>query len=298
MLSIEQLLESISEVDYENRAGPWTPLTLSFGYKYFIRRGTLDDAERRERFAKSLGPGAYIEAGEIDGLSGYIISTLSHLSKNEVHSLLVRSHFRATAPSPKLKALVESILSGARRRSRKQPSFSTSSSGGVLLPHGIPEPSVVAAELNVMPLDDSDDSESHRRFTDVGSFANHRPYTAPVHESFPQILNLESLQEDSVDNVSTVEVPHPPSLKDALGWYIHNGGALLVFSASLATALMLIFVGQTGIGPAFTTAGWVLAGGSLLTITLKTCITERPKKSRRGGDIALSRLPHEGRRRL
>ena len=113
------------------------------------------------------------------------------------------------------------------------------------------------------------------------------------------LSELKTLEEEaSDDNTSVAEVPHPPILHEAWAWYIQNGGALLVFAASLTTALLLILVGQTGIGPAFTAAGWVLAGGTLLTVTVKACVSERPKKKSRGRDVALSRLSREGRRRL
>ena len=131
----------------------------------------------------------------------------------------------------------------------------------------------------------------------VGSYASHLPSVPEVtSQIYSDLRQIE--EEDNADDASIAEVPPPRYLYEACGWYIQNGGALLVFIVSLGTALLLILVGQTGIGPAFTTAGWVLAGGSLLTITLKTCISERPKRSRRNRDIALSPRTQEGRRRL
>ncbi|MCJ1386428.1 hypothetical protein MMC17_009554 [Xylographa soralifera] len=218
-----------------------------------------------------------------------MISTLRQLSINEIKSLFWDSRHGVAAPSPEPYALVESTSSAARRRNRTQPSVTTSSSGGVLLPRRIPELSIVEPQQEVTRLDDI---ESLQLLEHVDSYALHLP-------SFPEFSpDLERLEEeDSANDASIAEVPHTQNLSEAFGWYIQNGGALLVFAASLTTALLLIFVGQTGVGPAFTTAGWVLAGGSLLTITIKTCVSERPKKSRKNGDVALTRLTREGRRR-
>jgi len=198
------------------------------------------------------------------------------------------------APSPKSKTAVDSVSSGARRRNKKESSVSTSSSGGVLLPRDIEELSIVEAQPDATRINDILSLERTWR---SGDLFEQYPPTTPWAQA-QSLLDLRRLEEDSADEAPTADSLHTSSLAKACGWYIQNGGALLVLAMSLVTALLLIHVGQTGVGPAFTTAGWVLAGGSLLTITIKACISERPKKKKRDGDTALDRLTQEGRRRL
>ena len=195
--------------------------------------------------------------------------------------------------------------------------MSTSSSGGVRLPPPVrnsatPKPQFLPSREIGNATIDVQYGLQELRSRETGNPCIDYSYGLQrigswYNEAMPQLLEdacedivsaEESLEEYSVDDVSTTKIADTPRRTEALGWYIQNGGALLVFTASLATALVLIFVEQVGIGPAFTAAGWVLAGGSLLTITVKTCISERPKKSRVDRDVALESLTHEGRRRL
>ncbi|MCJ1436417.1 hypothetical protein MMC27_005796 [Xylographa pallens] len=287
----ESLLVSTSKTD------PWSPLVWGQRYRYFLLSNGLDDAELRGHFGDILGPGTTIEPGEERGVSGYLVSTLRELSIHEINSLLWDSLSGVAAPLPEPDAVVESTSSAARRRNRTQPSVTTSSSGGVLLPHRSPEVSIAENQQEVTRLNDN---WGLRKPEHVGYYASHLPSNPYGSSEVPSriLSNLRRLEEEfNADDAFIAEVPHTSNLYEACGWYIQNGGALLVIAASLSTALLLIFVWQAGIGPAFTTAGWVLAGGSLLTVTLKTCISERPKRSRRNGDVALSHLTQEGRRR-
>ncbi|MCJ1404883.1 hypothetical protein MMC11_008109 [Xylographa trunciseda] len=296
MLSLEQAREFIRLNKDRNQEGPWSPLDWGIRYAYFTQK-PLINAESRERFVNLLGPGASIEAYEMDGKSGYKILTCRQLSRNEINSLLRDVRSGVSVPSPKPHAVVGSISSGARRRNRKLPSASTSSSGGVLLPHGSPELPVVELWGGDIHLDVIEDLQLLNPTIYDGAQLPSISRSQNQNQNQDQVIvDLSRLEEEYLAaEAPSVKIPHTSNLTEACGWYIQNGGALLVFAASLSTALLLMLVGQIGIGPAFTAAGWVLAGGSLLTITLKTCISERPTKSRRDEDVRLSRLTHEGR---
>ncbi|MCJ1471417.1 hypothetical protein MMC13_000056 [Lambiella insularis] len=195
-------------------------------------------------------------------------------------------------------ASVISVSSGTRRRRTKQATPSTSSSGGVLLPRyftdvGLAKTQACRLESTFEEIDSLIESEEARE---------HHPVDNQLYRSLEEAISRsyadgfgEQAGEDNAE--TTTEMLRYSRLK-VWAWYIHNGGALVVFAASLLTALLLIIVGQTGIGPAFTAAGWVLAGGTLLTLTVKTCVEERPKRNEDAEEMALRPLRRDGRRPL
>lgn len=202
---------------------------------------------------------------------------------------------------------VESMSSGAHRRKKNPSSISTSTSGGVALPRHVAVDDL-AEPCATLSWDPREEREWVRR-----NIHDYRlgPYYEPsdVQRKWsPQLLSpypIEHLLSPSLeeaiqrlrpetssvqtadDHANTAEETRGNNLQDIWVWYIDAGGALIVFAASFMTALLLITVGQTGIGPAFTTAGWVLAARTLLILMAKTYMGVRLKRDEGVEEIAL-----------
>ena len=70
--------------------------------------------------------------------------------------------------------------------------------------------------------------------------------------------------------------PSRPSLADIWEWYWRNGSGTLTLMASLSTALILIFILKKDLDTAFTVASWILVAGTMLAVTVKGWLWERP----------------------
>ncbi|MCJ1379416.1 hypothetical protein MMC17_002517 [Xylographa soralifera] len=79
--------------------------------------------------------------------------------------------------------------------------------------------------------------------------------------------------------VSSVPKISKPSLSELWEWYVRTGSGFLIFLASLTTALVMITFAKTDVSAAFTVASWILAGGTLLSVTVKAYFCERPENA-------------------
>lgn len=98
------------------------------------------------------------------------------------------------------------------------------------------------------------------------------PPTQPQPDIQDLIINITPAA--SVDNDS--QDASTPSLAEIWDWYLRTGFGVLTLSASLITALMLIVGAKKDLSTAFTVASWVLVAGTMLAVTMKTCLWERP----------------------
>ena len=79
--------------------------------------------------------------------------------------------------------------------------------------------------------------------------------------------------------MSSIPKSSKPSLGELWEWYISTGSRFLIFLASLTTAIVMITFAKADVSTAFTVASWVLAGGTLLSVTVKAYSWERPKNT-------------------
>ncbi|MCJ1389368.1 hypothetical protein MMC18_002225 [Xylographa bjoerkii] len=85
--------------------------------------------------------------------------------------------------------------------------------------------------------------------------------------------------QSTLQAVSSIPKTSKPSLSELWEWYISTGFGILIFLASLITALVMITVAKIDVSTAFTVASWILAGGTLLSVTVKAYIWERPENT-------------------
>lgn len=90
--------------------------------------------------------------------------------------------------------------------------------------------------------------------------------------------DLFSSMDYSEPSEPRVETKNGPSLFELWNWYLQTGLGAFTVITSMVTAVILIVGAKADMGTAFQVASWVLAAGTLIAVTVKICLSKRPKR--------------------